>query len=311
MKPEMTYIYTVYKEGSFSKAADKLFMTQPALSISIQKIEQSIGMPLFDRSRRPLKLTEAGEIYIDIINRMMLLEQEQKQRLNDIRELVSGTIRLGGSHYLNAYILPNILSGFTREYPGIKLEIIEESSFELSAMLADRKLDLTFSCNPAFMKDFERYEIFEDHILLCVPIGHRINEKYMDYTLSADDILNNRHMEKNCPTIRLSCFTDLDFILLNKGNNLYDRSNDMFQEAVFKPKIKLTVSQLVTAYRLAASSMAATFASDRLVRLGDDSLVFYKICSDHTTRMFYALLPNREYTSRAVKMFIQYMLVHM
>ncbi|MCI6885901.1 MAG: LysR family transcriptional regulator [Lachnospiraceae bacterium] len=310
MKPEMTYIYTVYKEGSFSKAADKLFMTQPALSISIQKIEQSIGMPLFDRSRRPLKLTEAGEIYIDIINRMMLLEQEQEQRLSDIRELVSGNIRLGGSHYLNAYILPTILTGFSREYPGVKLEIIEESSFELSAMLADRKLDLTFSCNPAFMKNFERYEIFEDHILLCVPIEHKINEKYMHYALSANDILNNRHMQKTCPAVSLSFFSELEFILLTKGNNLYERANDMFREAGFEPKIKLTVSQLVTAYRLAASNMAATFVSDRLVRSGEDSLVFYKLYSDHTTRMFYALLPNREYTSRAVKMFIQYMLIH-
>lgn len=96
MKPELVYIYTVYEEGSFSKAADKLFMTQPALSISVQKIEQSIGMPLFDRSRRPLQLTDAGEIYIDTIKKMMQLEKEQQQRINDIRSLTTGSIRLGG-----------------------------------------------------------------------------------------------------------------------------------------------------------------------------------------------------------------------
>lgn len=310
MKPEMTYIYTVYKEGSFSKAAAKLFMTQPALSISIQKVEQSIGMPIFDRSRKPLKLTDAGEIYIDTINRMMLLEQEQQQRLSDIQNLVTGTIRLGGSHYLNAYILPTVLAGFSREYPGVKLEVIEEGSFELSAMLADRKLDLTFSCNPTFMKDFERYEVFEDHILLAVPAEHKINENFTDYALTADDILNNRHLQKICPAVSLSAFSELEFILLTKGNNLYDRANDMFQEAGFEPKIKLTISQLVTAYRLAAANMAATFVSDRLIRTRENSLVFYKLNSAHTTRMFYILLPNREYTSRAVKMFIQYMLLH-
>lgn len=62
MEQEMRYAYEVFREGSFSKAAEKLFITQPALSIAIQKPEADIGMALFDRSRRPLKLTAAGEI---------------------------------------------------------------------------------------------------------------------------------------------------------------------------------------------------------------------------------------------------------
>ncbi len=310
MKPEMTYIYTIYEEGSFSKAAEKLFMTQPALSISIQKMEQSIGMPLFDRSHRPLQLTDAGKIYMNTIKKMMLLEREQEQKLNDIRNLVTGTIRLGGSHYLNAYILPHVLAGFVREYPGIQLEIVEEGSNILSSMLADQRLDLTFSCNPTFMKDFERYEMFGDHILLGVPAGHEINERYRKQALSAKEVASGRHLAEDCSMVSLSAFAGLDYILLTKGNNLYDRAFEMFHEAGFEPKVKLSLSQLVTAYRLAAANMAATFVCDRLVRAGDDSMVFYKLESLCTTRTFYALLPNREYTSKAVKMFIQYMAIN-
>jgi len=310
MRQELSYIYTVYEEGSFSKAAEKLFMTQPALSISIQKIEQSIGMPLFDRSRRPLQLTDAGEIYIDTIRKMMVLEQDQEQRLNDIRDLATGSIRLGGSHYLNAYILPDILAGFNKEYPGITLEILESGSDVLSSMLADRKLDLTFSCNETFMKDFERYEIFEDHLLLAVPAGHEINRKYQDVSLSPGDVLAKKHLSPDCPSVSLSAFSGLEYILLREGNNLHERAWDMFREAGFEPSIKLNLSQLVTAYRLAAANMAATFVSDRLVQKEDDSLVFYKLESAHTTRMFYVLLPNKEYTSRAVKRFIHYLLLH-
>ena len=62
MQPEMKYIYTVYQCGSFSKAAEKLFLTQPALSISVQKAEHEVGMPLFNRDKKPLELTEAGMI---------------------------------------------------------------------------------------------------------------------------------------------------------------------------------------------------------------------------------------------------------
>jgi len=69
MQPEMKYIYTVYQCGSFSKAAEKLFLTQPALSISVQKAEHEVGMPLFNRDKKPLELTEAGMIYIQKMNR--------------------------------------------------------------------------------------------------------------------------------------------------------------------------------------------------------------------------------------------------
>lgn len=69
MQQDFKYIYQLYLDGSFSKAAENLYLTQPALSIAIQKIEASMGMPLFDRSKRPLKLTQAGEIYIQAIKR--------------------------------------------------------------------------------------------------------------------------------------------------------------------------------------------------------------------------------------------------
>ncbi|WP_158408090.1 LysR family transcriptional regulator, partial [Fusobacterium nucleatum] len=64
MHNEMLYIYTIYKEGSFSKAAEKLYLTQSALSMAIQKIERELNTPLLDRSKRPVSLTLAGEIYI-------------------------------------------------------------------------------------------------------------------------------------------------------------------------------------------------------------------------------------------------------
>ena len=84
MQPEMKYIYTVYQCGSFSKAAEKLFLTQPALSISVQKAEHEVGMPLFNRDKKPLELTEAGMIYIQKIEQIQHLEQELAMQLNEL-----------------------------------------------------------------------------------------------------------------------------------------------------------------------------------------------------------------------------------
>lgn len=310
MQQDFKYIYQVYLDGSFSKASENLFLTQPALSIAIQKIEASIGMAIFDRSKRPLKLTAAGEVYIQAIKHMMDLEHDLNQQIHDIQNLNSGTIRLGGSHYLNAYILPSILSGFSREYPGIHFEIVEESSDVLSDMLSERRIDLTFSCNPAFMKDFERYEAFYDRILLAVPQEHPVNQTIPHGALTPLDILDKKHLDPSCPVVSPDHFRDLEYILLTPGNNLYDRAQRFFAEAGFEPKVKLQLSQLATAYHLAASHFVATFLSDRMIRNPDVPLLFYKINSDLATRLFYILLPNRNYTSFAVKRWIQYFLVN-
>lgn len=306
MEQEKKYLYTVYQEGSFSKAAEKLYITQPALSISIQKLEQSIGMPLFDRSKRPLQLTEAGQIYMDTINKQMQLEHEMDQRFKDLSELTTGTVRIGGSHYLNAYILPEILTGFCRKYPGVSLEIMEAGSYALTEMLANDQLDMTFSCHPQYLKNFRKYEMFEDHILLAVPALNPINRSLANCALTAEDVLRQKHLKDSCPQVELCTFAELEFILLRKGNNLHDRAWDMFREAGFEPKIKLTLSQLVTACRLAAANMAATFVSDHMIGPMDNSLCYYKLHSEHTTRMFYILLPNKDYVPVAVKKMMEY-----
>lgn len=307
MEQDMRYVYQVYLEGSFSKAAEKLFLTQPALSIAIKKIETSIGMPLFDRGKRPMELTAAGKAYIDTIKQAIDLEKELEQKFNDIRNLNTGEIRIGGSHYLNAYILPKILSGFSQKYPGIRLELIEQSSAVLASMLERRELDLTFNCNQEFLQDFEHYPAFHDTILVAVPEPIPVREE-LGRALSAEDIQNGRHLLPGCDTVPLSLFSDIEFILLKEGNNLYDRSLKLFSEAGFKPRIKMTLSQLVTAYRLAEHGMAATFVSDRLVTSGSPGLRFYKLDSELIHRQFFILLPKRNYTSFAARKFIDYFL---
>lgn len=306
MQQEMKYIYQIYLDGSFSKAAEHLYLTQPALSMSVQKVESMLGMPIFDRSTRPLSLTQAGQVYIETARQTMFLEQELEQQIEDIRDLHTGTLCIGGSHYLNAYILPPVLTSFDRKYPGIRLELVEDSSARLSQMLSDRELDLTFNCDPYFLQNFKRYPAFYDHILLAVPKAYPINASLSNAVLSAEDIMKGAHLDQACPMVDLIRFDELEFLLLTAGNNLHDRGLQLFQEAGFEPKVKMEVSQLVTAYHLAEHALAATFVSDRLVTADSRQLCYYKLDSKLTERLFYILLPERKYTSAAVRAFIQY-----
>ena len=306
MQQDLRYVYQVYVDGSISRAAEHLFITQPALSLAIQKIEHTLGMPLFDRSTRPLSLTQAGEVYVETARQAMYLEQELDQQIEDIRTLNSGTLCIGGSHYMNAYILPDVLTGFSRKYPKIRLELVEASSAELAQMLSDRELDLTFNCDPKFLMNFRRHPAFHDHVLLAVPKEDPINIRLSESALSSLDIQSGAHLDPACPAVDLIQFRDLEFLLLSAGNNLHDRAVQLFQEAGFTPKIKMELSQLVTAFHLAEHSMAATFVSDRLVAAEQTSLCYYKLDSDLTERLFYILLPERKYTSFATRAFIRY-----
>ncbi len=310
MQQDFQYVYQVYKNGSFSKAAQELYMTQPALSISIKKIEDSIGMPLFDRSRHPLALTQAGKIYIDTIEKVQNLDREMLQQLKDIQQMNSGHICLGGSHYLNAYILPKILADFNLQYPNIEFELVEQSAASLALMLANHELDLTFSCNEEFMKGFERYPVFNDYVLLAVNENHTINQSLDNYVLSLADIKDGKHLMDTCPAITLQPFKDMEFILLSSGNNLHERSIQMFKASGYEPKIKMQISQLVTAYHLAEYLPVATFVSDRLAVGCHAKLKYYKLAYSNSKRLFYALLPKQNYTPIATKTFIDFFIKH-
>ena len=169
MEANMKYVYQLYLDRSFSKAAEHLYMTQPALSIAIKRVEAVLGAELFDRSRHPLELTQAGESYIATIRQIRHLEEELQREVDDLKQLGHGTLRLGGTHYINNYILADALADFAGAHPGVTIDLEEGSARRLTGMLRDRELDLTFSCAAEVLEEFEHVPAFSDHILLAVP----------------------------------------------------------------------------------------------------------------------------------------------
>ncbi len=301
MQQELEYIYSIYKAGSFSKAAENLYITQPALSMSVKKLESSLGMTLFERGTKPLQLTEAGKIYIDSVEKMLALEEDMTNRLHDLHDMRRGNLCIGGSHYINAYILPKSLAAFSREYPGITLELVEASSALLADMLRDRLIDLTFSCNDELLANFEHFAAFHDHILLAV------SPESLDLPcgLSALDVKKGRHLLRDCPAVPPEVMDILEYVILSEGNNLHDRVLKIFAEKGIRPRVKAEISQLATSYHLARANFAAAFISDRMITPEECGLKFYRVDSPMTDRLFYAVLPKRSYTSRAVRRFIE------
>ena len=117
----MEYVYAVYKEKSFSKAAKKLFISQPSLSANVKREEKNIGYPIFDRSTKPLSLTEPGKKYIETVESIVSAQCAFKNYINDLGELKTGSLLIGGSSLYSSWILPSLMRNFASKYPHIKL----------------------------------------------------------------------------------------------------------------------------------------------------------------------------------------------
>ena len=114
------YILTIFEEGGFSKAAERLYISQPSLSASVKRIEDKISVPLFDRSTTPVSLTEAGREYIRYALEIEEKERDFERYISDYTKLLTGTVIVGGSSMFSSFILPLEIWDFNQKYPDIK-----------------------------------------------------------------------------------------------------------------------------------------------------------------------------------------------
>ncbi|MDD6264994.1 MAG: LysR family transcriptional regulator [Clostridia bacterium] len=300
---EHEYIYTVYEEGSFSRAAKKLFVSQPAISIAVKKVEEELGIIIFDRASQPLKLTDEGKIYIKSIEEILSIEHTMKQHLSDISDLKSGHITVSGENFVSSFILPEIIMEFYHRYSGIKVELMESNSPILRNQLLSETIDLLVSHD----KDsdlFESRELFCEEVLLSVSASNKINEKLSDFALSGDDIRQGKFYKRK--TIDLSLFKDEPFLVLKPGNDLNQRAALICSDFGFEPKTGIFLDQLITAYNLCAYGMGATFVTDILVKkTAVQGCLYYRINSEHASRKMCIVSKKHRYLTKAAAAFIE------
>ena len=106
------YILAIVREGSFSRAAEKLYISQPSLSATVKRIEEKIALPIFDRTTTPISLTEAGREYVSHALEMERLEEDFERYISDCINLSVGEVKIGGSSLFSSFMLPKMISEF-------------------------------------------------------------------------------------------------------------------------------------------------------------------------------------------------------
>ena len=242
-KSDLEKIIAIAEEGSMARAAQKLYITQPALSKCLTKVEDSLGEALFVRRPNGMIPTYAGECLVRKAYQIMKLYDDVEMEFCELNQMHRGVLRLGTAERLGALVLPELLLNFKRQYPNIKIEIVEENSMDLEEKLLIGALEIAILCLPLKNANVSYQVFYEDPIYVALPSGHPLNdrayqkegsgEKYLDLEkLRGEEFILTRHVKKT----RMAA----DRILANLGNDY----EVMMESANIETVIRLVASGL-------------------------------------------------------------------
>lgn len=174
---QLHYVLAVAEHQNFTKAAEKCFVTQPTLSMQIQKLEDQLGIQIFDRSKKPIELTEVGT---KIVNQAKNIVNEA-DRINDIvdqqKGFIGGEFRLGIIPTVMPTLLPMFLKTFIKRYPKVKLKIEELTTEEIVQRIKDGHLDAAIAATPLKNDQIKERVLFYEPFVGYVPKNHRLSSK--------------------------------------------------------------------------------------------------------------------------------------
>ena len=198
---QLEYVVAVDTYRSFVTAADKCFVTQPTLSMQIQKLEDELGVKIFDRSKLPVVPTEIGMAVI-AQGRVILKESARiREIIADQKKEIQGTLKVGIIPTLAPYLLPRVLTSFMKKYPKVKLEVWEYSTEQIITLLKQEQLDCGLLATPLHNQHLEEHPLFYETFVVFTAKSNKLSEKKMilPEDLETKDIwlLNEGHCMRN------------------------------------------------------------------------------------------------------------------
>lgn len=301
------YVYEIYKEKSISKAAQNLYISQPALSATLKKIETRLGCVIFDRSSTPLQLTAAGVEYIKAVEKIIDIENQFENFCNDLDQLKTGRLSIGANNVFASFILPAIISAFNQKHPAIKVNLVESNTAHLEEQLFSGALDFVIDNYPLNETIYQRHFFCNETLILAVPRSFAANRAAEPFQLTLHDIRSGLHRSAATPAVDLSLFAAEPVILLRSGNDTRARADKIFHDHALTPHVFLELDQLATAYHVACYGMGLTIISDTLAQKAthDADMLYYKLDSPHAQRNVYFYNKQNKYVSRTMTEFLR------
>lgn len=299
---ELIYIKTIAEEKSVSKAAKKLFVSQPSLSQCVARIEKSLGVELFKRTSYGLIPTYAGEKYISTAGNILKIYSDFETEISHVNSLQKGRLTIGITFFLSVHILPLVLPEFNKLYPNIEISVVERSSTELEKLLASGMLDFaimhTHSSIPVNNGTRVQSILFDDPFVLVCSKNNPI--------LSTIDF----HSQHDLPTIDLLDFKDQPFIMVQKGQRIRQITDYCLQSLNIIPNIVLTTKNFETCKRLACEGVGITLLPLHYTKIFKDnySPKYLKLTHPSACWTLCVMVAKNTYLSAAATRFTEMLL---
>lgn len=297
----MKYAYAVYQERSFTAAAKKLYISQPALSLTVRKLEEALGYPVFERSGKAVSLTPPGEKYIRAVEKILQIRADLEKELDDMRLLHTGRLSIGCSTVISTYVLPGVLKTFMEKYPNIQVELKVENSLVLGQLLESGGVDLVIDNTQIKREEFAYEPLFTEQILVAVPEGLTVNRALAHARLSREALAAKAFGD--VPRVPVSAFAGEDFILLKPGNKMRYIADAIFREAELHPKVVFEFDRVDTAVSFTENGFGVSFVTD-IAAGACRAACLYLPETEHSRREVYAMYKKNKYLPQAAKAFI-------
>jgi DNA-binding transcriptional LysR family regulator len=174
---QLEHFLAVAEERTFTRAAERVFRTQPALSQSIKKLETELGAPLFMRDNGDVSLTEAGKLLEHYAQRMLKLRDEAARSIAQLQNLETGTLSIAAHESAALYLLPNAILHFLQLFPDVKVSVKRARLDEIPRMVLNREIQLGFLKDAPAFQELESIDVHADRMALIASPRHRLAER--------------------------------------------------------------------------------------------------------------------------------------
>lgn len=244
---QLRYFLRVAERANFTRAAEELDISQPALSRSIQRLEEELGQPVFERKARSVGLTEAGVLLQSRAQQVLTLIEDTKAEICDDGQ--SGRIRVGAIPTIAPFFLPDLLRQFSGEFPKASLIVQEETTEKLLKGCTQGEIDLAILALPVSAKYLDVEELFEEELLLVLPPEHPLVDK---------------------KRIQVSDVEPYPFVLLDEAHCLSDNIVSFCRQRSFHPVSVEHTSQLAMVQELVSLSHGVSMVP-KMARVLDET----------------------------------------
>lgn len=283
---QLRYFLAVARARNFSRAAERCHVAQPSLSQQIKKLEEELDERLFERTKREVSLTPAGEVFRQHAERVLEGVEQARDSVREIRGLLRGRVALGALPTLAPYFLPARLKAFSEKHPGIEVVVHEDPTAQLAAAVLAKELDVALVSLPAERTGLVAEAFFDEDLLVALPAGHRLAEKRR---LTLDDLEHEA------------------FILMKEGHCLSGQALQFCHLSGFAPRVSFRSAQIETVMAFVAAGWGVSIVPAMARRKEEEGGVRYRRLAGMTRSVgvIYRAAHPLNYAARALVDFLR------